>query len=61
MASKSGKNAKNSKDSAFETSESIAEQTRRFLEGGGVVQEINRGTSGIELVKGRRHITIAKK
>ena len=46
---------------AEETSNSIEEQTARFLAGGGKVQEIPRGVSGQVATTGPRHITLGKR
>lgn len=46
---------------ALETSESIAEQTARFLAGGGKIQEIPTGTSGQVATSGPRHITLGRR
>ncbi len=48
-------------DPARETSESIAEQTARFLASGGKIQEIPRGVSGQVQTSGPRHITLGKR
>jgi hypothetical protein len=44
-----------------ETSESISEQTAKFLSSGGKVQEIPRGVSGQPGTTARKHITISNK
>ena len=44
-----------------ETSESITEQTERFLAQGGKVQQIPRGVSGQPGTAARKHITISNK
>ena len=44
---------------AKETSASIAEQTKAFLEGGGKIEQIEKGSSGRQETTGRRHIVIS--
>ncbi|MDT8397134.1 MAG: hypothetical protein RQ899_00765 [Pseudomonadales bacterium] len=44
-----------------ETSQSIEEQTARFLASGGTIQEIPRGVSGQVATSGPRHITLGKR
>lgn len=44
-----------------ETSESIAEQTARFLAGGGKIQQIPTGVSGQVATSGPRHITLGRR
>ncbi|WP_426416642.1 hypothetical protein [Aestuariirhabdus sp. LZHN29] len=43
---------------AQETSQSIADQTRAFLEQGGAIEEIKQGVSGMQSMVGNRHITL---
>ncbi|MCL6417680.1 hypothetical protein MIB92_18620 [Aestuariirhabdus sp. Z084] len=50
-------NRKNQQD-ALETSQSIADQTRAFLESGGEIEEIKQGVSGMQSMAGNRHITL---
>lgn len=42
-----------------ETSSSIEEQTKAFLERGGVILQIDSGVSGQEIFSGRRHIRLS--
>ena len=49
------------KVAASETSQSIAEQTRQFLEGGGTVTSVKSGVSGQPIIAGgnaKKHITL---
>ena len=46
---------------AQETSETIAEQTARFLAGGGKIQQIPTGVSGQVATSGPRHITLGRR
>lgn len=40
------------------TSCSIEEQTKAFLEKGGVIEQIEQGASGQEFIRGRQHIKL---
>lgn len=44
-----------------ETSQSIQEQTKAFLESGGKVSYINTGVSGQQSLAGPKHISLGKK
>jgi len=57
MAAKSSAKKKPS----TETSLSIEEQTRAFLESGGKVEYINAGVSGQQSLAGPKHITLGNK
>lgn len=46
---------------AVETSLSIEEQTKAFLESGGEIEQINSGVSGQQSMAGPRHITLGNK
>jgi len=41
-----------------ETSQSIEEQTRAFLESGGKIEHVNSGVSGQQSLVGPRHISL---
>ena len=43
------------------SSETIAEQTRAFLEGGGKIEYVDRGVSGYRHTPGPKHITLGSK
>ncbi|RRJ84258.1 hypothetical protein [Aestuariirhabdus litorea] len=43
---------------ALETSKSIADQTRAFLEAGGEIEKVKQGVSGMQSMAGSRHITL---
>lgn len=59
MASSPAKSASKRKQQASsETSASIEEQTRAFLEGGGEIQQINTGVSGQQSIRGPKHISL---
>ena len=46
---------------ATETSQSIEEQTKAFLESGGKIEQINTGVSGQQSMAGPKHITLGNK
>jgi SutA RNAP-binding domain len=50
--------AKKKQPAAAETSQSIEDQTKAFLAGGGEVEQINSGVSGQQSMAGPRHITL---
>ena len=58
MAKKRVSPAKKKQALPTETSDSIAEQTKVFLEKGGVIDQIEQGTSGQEFARGRQHIKL---
>lgn len=58
MAKKRVSPAKKKQAIPTETSDSIAEQTKAFLENGGVIDKIEQGASGQEFVRGRQHIKL---
>ena len=53
--------SKKKQPAAVETSQSIEEQTRAFLEKGGEIAEINTGVSGQQSLAGPKHITLGNK
>ncbi len=61
MASAKKSTSKKNTKQDHETSQSIEEQTARFLEAGGAVQHIPRGVSGQVATTGPRHITLGKR
>lgn len=61
MASTKKSSSMKSTDQISETSESIAEQTERFLASGGKIQEIPTGVSGQVTTSGPRHITLGRR
>lgn len=54
-------NNKKKQPSAVETSNSIEEQTRAFLQDGGEIQQIKTGVSGQQSLAGPKHITLGKR
>ena len=50
--------AKKKQPAAVETSQSIEDQTKAFLESGGAVEHINSGVSGQQSMAGPKHITL---
>ncbi|TNG02284.1 MAG: hypothetical protein EP297_01255 [Gammaproteobacteria bacterium] len=50
--------SKKKKVAAKETSQSIEEQTKAFLEAGGKIDYINSGVSGQQNLVGPKHITL---
>lgn len=60
MKTKAKASAKKKQATPIETSLSIEEQTKAFLAGGGVIDQVKQGVSGQEFVTGRkRHIVIS--
>ena len=53
--------AKKKQPAAVETSESIEEQTRRFLESGNKIQVIKTGVSGQASMAANKHIKLGSK
>ncbi len=53
--------SKKKQPAATETSLSIEEQTKAFLESGGEVTKINSGISGQQSMAGPKHITLGNK
>ncbi|NCF20548.1 MAG: hypothetical protein GWP63_20115 [Haliea sp.] len=53
--------AKKKQPAAVETSESIEEQTRRFLESGNKIQVIQSGVSGQTSMAANKHIKLGNK
>jgi hypothetical protein len=53
--------AKKKQPAASETSQSIEDQTRAFLESGGQIEKINSGVSGQQSIAGPKHITLGNK
>jgi hypothetical protein len=58
MANKRVSPAKKKQAPLAETSSSIEEQTRAFLEKGGIIEKIEAGASGQEFIRGRQHIKL---
>ena len=58
MANKRVSPAKKKQAAPTETSHSIEEQTKAFLEKGGTIEQIEAGASGQEFVRGRQHIKL---
>lgn len=52
---------KKKQPSAVETSMSIEEQTRAFLQEGGEIQKIKTGISGQQSLAGPKHITLGRR
>ncbi len=53
--------AKKKEPDAVETSMSIEEQTKAFLQSGGQVEQVNTGVSGQIGIAGPRHISLGNK
>lgn len=53
--------AKKKQPSAVQTSQSIEDQTKAFLEGGGKIENINSGVSGQQSMAGPKHISLGNK
>lgn len=53
--------AKKKQRNATETSQSIEEQTRAFLDAGGKITQINSGVSGQQNTAGPKHISLGNK
>ncbi len=53
--------AKKKQPAATETSLSIEEKTRVFLEAGGEIEHINSGVSGQQSMAGPKHISLGNK
>lgn len=51
--------SKKNNDSHLETSKSIQEKTKAFLEAGGVINKINSGVSGYRSNGGKRQIVLS--
>jgi len=61
MATKLRAPAKKKQPAATETSCSIDDQVRAFLEGGGAIEQIKSGVSGQESMLGRKQINLNSK
>jgi len=61
MATKLKAPAKKKQPAATETSRSIDEQVKAFLEGGGAIEQIKSGVSGQQSLLGPKHINIESK
>ncbi len=53
--------AKKKEPDAVETSLTIEEQTRAFLQAGGAVEQVNTGVSGQVGIAGPKHISLGNK
>lgn len=53
--------ARKKQSAVAETSQSIEEQTRAFLEAGGEITHINAGVSGQQSLAGPKHISLGNK
>ena len=53
--------AKKKQPSAVETSQSIEDQTKAFLAGGGKIENITSGVSGQQSMAGPKHISLGNK
>lgn len=58
MATKAKSAAKKKQPAATETSSSINEQVKAFLEAGGSIEKIKTGVTGQQNMPGPRHITL---
>mgnify|MGYP006981143582 CR=1 FL=1 len=61
MAAKLRAPAKKKQPAATETSSSIDEQVKSFLEGGGAIEQIKSGVSGQESMLGQKQINLNSK
>lgn len=61
MTTKQRAPAKKKQPAATETSRSIEDQTKAFLENGGVIEQIKSGVSGQESMVGRKQINLNSK
>jgi len=61
MATKLRAPGKKKQPAATETSHSIDEQVRSFLEGGGAIEQVKSGVSGQESMIGRNQINLNSK
>jgi hypothetical protein len=50
--------SKKKQPAATESSDSIEEQTKAFLSGGGAIEQINSGVSGQQSMAGPKHISL---
>ncbi|WNZ57435.1 hypothetical protein ACJJI5_18745 [Microbulbifer sp. EKSA008] len=61
MAKKPSSSSNRKQAAPLETSESIEEQVKAFLAGGGEIEQVPKGVSGQTNTSGPKHITLGKK